>query len=98
MRVLHTSDWHVGRMFHGRDLLTDQESVLGGLADLVVDQRVDVVVVAGDLYDRAVPAAESVAACTRILSRIRHAGGELVVIPGNHDSAARLGPVGEVVA
>ena len=91
MRVLHTSDWHVGRMFHGRDLLTDQESVLGGLADLVVDQRVDVVAVAGDLYDRAVPSGEAVAACTRILSRIRQAGAEIVVIPGNHDSAARLG-------
>jgi DNA repair protein SbcD/Mre11 len=98
MRVLHTSDWHVGRMFHGRDLLADQESVLGGLADLVVDQRVDVVVVAGDLYDRAVPAGESVAACTRILSRIRRAGAELVVIPGNHDSAARLGAFGEFAA
>ena len=55
MRVLHTSDWHVGRMFHGRDLLADQEAVLGGLADLVADERVDVVVVSGDLYDRAVP-------------------------------------------
>src|SRR6266702_1034819 len=98
MRVLHTSDWHVGRMFHGRDLLTDQESVLGGLADLVVDRRVDVVVVAGDLYDRAVPAGESVAACTRILSRIRQAGAELVVIPGTHDSAARLGAFGELAA
>jgi exonuclease SbcD len=98
MRVLHTSDWHVGRMFHGRDLLADQESVLGGLADLVVDQRIDVVVVAGDLYDRAVPAGESVAACTRILSRIRQAGAELVVIPGNHDSAARLGAFGEFAA
>lgn len=98
MRVVHTSDWHVGRMFHGRDLLTDQESVLGGLADLVVDQRVDVVVVAGDLYDRAVPSGEAVAACTRILSRIRQAGAEIVVIPGNHDSAARLGAFREFAA
>jgi DNA repair protein SbcD/Mre11 len=98
MRVLHTSDWHVGRMFHGRDLLTDQESVLGGLADLVVDQHVDVVVVAGDLYDRAVPSGEAVAACTRILSRIRQAGAELVIIPGNHDSAARLGAFSEFAA
>ena len=98
MRVLHTSDWHVGRMFHGRDLLTDQESVLGGLADLAVDQRVDVVAVAGDLYDRAVPSGEAVAACTRILSRIRQAGAELVIIPGNHDSATRLGAFGEFAA
>jgi DNA repair protein SbcD/Mre11 len=91
MRVLHTSDWHVGRMFHGRDLLADQEAVLGGLADLVTDERVDVVVVAGDLYDRAVPSGEAVSACTRILDRIRAAGARLVITPGNHDSAPRLG-------
>ena len=98
MRVLHTSDWHVGRMFHGRDLLADQESVLGVLADLVVDQRVDVVVVAGDLYDRAVPAGEAVSACTRILSRMRQAGAHVVITPGNHDSAARLGAFGDFAA
>jgi DNA repair protein SbcD/Mre11 len=98
MRVLHTSDWHVGRTFHGRDLLADQESVLGGLADLVVDQHVDVVVVAGDLYDRAVPAGEAIAACTRVLSRIREAGAQLVITPGNHDSAARLGAFGDFAA
>ncbi len=91
MRVLHTSDWHVGRMFHGRDLLADQEAVLGGMADLVDDERVDVVVVSGDLYDRAVPAGEAVSACTRILDRIRAAGARLVITPGNHDSAPRLG-------
>jgi exonuclease SbcD len=98
MRVLHTSDWHVGRTFHGRDLLADQESVLGGLADLVVGGSVDVVVVAGDLYDRAVPSGEAVAACTRILSRIREAGAQLVITPGNHDSAARLGAFGDFAA
>jgi exonuclease SbcD len=91
MRVLHTSDWHVGRMFHGRDLLADQEAVLGGLADLVADERIDVVVVSGDLYDRAVPSGEAVAACTRILDRIRAAAARLVITPGNHDSAPRLG-------
>lgn len=91
MRVLHTSDWHVGRTFHGRDLLRDQEAVLGGLADLVSDERVDVVVVSGDLYDRAVPSGEAVETCVRVLSRLRAAGAEIVVTPGNHDSAARVG-------
>lgn len=91
MRLLHTSDWHVGRMFHGRDLLADQESVLTGLADLVADNGVDVVVVSGDLYDRAIPSGEAVSTCTRVLNAIRAAGARLVVIPGNHDSAARLG-------
>ncbi|HWC84865.1 MAG TPA: exonuclease SbcCD subunit D [Pseudonocardiaceae bacterium] len=98
MRVLHTSDWHLGRTFHGRDLLAEQESVLGALADLVADERVGVVVVSGDLYDRAVPSAEAVAAGTRVLARIRAAGAEIVVTPGNHDSAPRLGAFGEFAA
>lgn len=94
MRFLHTSDWHVGRTFHGRDLLREQEAVLGGLADLVSDERVDVVVVSGDLFDRAVPNAEAVAVCSRVLKRIRAAGARIVVTPGNHDSATRLGFLG----
>ncbi|WP_018683960.1 exonuclease SbcCD subunit D [Actinokineospora enzanensis] len=91
MRVLHTSDWHVGRTFHGRDLLAEQEAVLGSLADLVADEQVDVVVVSGDLYDRAVPSAEAVDACTRVLGAISAAGARIVITPGNHDSAPRLG-------
>jgi exonuclease SbcD len=98
MRLLHTSDWHVGRTFHGRDLLADQEIVLGAVAELVEVERVDVVVVSGDLYDRAVPSAEAVATCTRALSRIRRAGAELVIIAGNHDSAQRLGAFAEFAA
>jgi len=98
MRLLHTSDWHVGRTFHGRDLLAEQESVLGALADLVVDERVDVVLVAGDLFDRAVPNAEAVAVCARVLERIRAAGARVVITPGNHDSAARLGLFGGFAA
>ncbi|ACU34695.1 exonuclease SbcCD subunit D [Actinosynnema mirum] len=98
MRLLHTSDWHVGRVFHGRDLLREQEAVLGGLADLVADERVDVVVVSGDLFDRAVPNAEAVALCSRVLERLRAAGARVVVTPGNHDSAARLGLFGGFAA
>ena len=55
MRLLHTSDWHIGRSLHGTDLLAEQEQVLGGLADVVAAETVDVVLVAGDVYDRAVP-------------------------------------------
>jgi exonuclease SbcD len=98
MRVLHTSDWHVGRTFHGRDLLAEQESVLGSLADLVVDDRVDVVVVSGDLYDRAVPSGEAVQTCMRVLGRLREAGAQIVITPGNHDSAPRVGAFAEFAA
>lgn len=98
MRVLHTSDWHVGRTFHGRDLLGDQEAVLGGLAELVTEEQVDVVVVAGDLYDRAVPSGEAVQTCVRVLSRLRETGAQLVITSGNHDSAPRVGAFAEFAA
>ena len=98
MRLLHTSDWHIGRTFHGQDLLADQEFVLSALADLVAEHRVDVVLVAGDLYDRAVPSAESVQVATRVLRRIRDAGAVIIASSGNHDSAPRLGAFSDFLA
>ncbi|PWV73199.1 exonuclease SbcD [Prauserella marina] len=96
--MLHTSDWHVGRTFHGTDLLREQAGVLSHLADLVVDEAVDVVLVAGDIYDRAVPSAEAVRVATSALRKISEAGARLVVTPGNHDSAARLGAFADFAA
>lgn len=98
VRLLHTSDWHVGRTFHGLDLLADQDAVLAHLADVVAAEGVDVVLVAGDIYDRAVPSAEAVQVANRALSRLRRAGAELVLTSGNHDSAPRLGAFGEFAA
>lgn len=98
VRFLHTSDWHVGRSFHGTDLLAEQDTVLGHLADLVAAEAVDVVLVAGDVYDRAVPSAEAVQVATRAMARLRRAGAELVITPGNHDSATRLGAFAEFAA
>jgi exonuclease SbcD len=91
MRLLHTSDWHIGRSLHGTDLLGEQEAVLGVLADVVAREEVDVVVVAGDVYDRAVPSADATALLDRVLTRLRAAGATVVLTPGNHDSARRLG-------
>src|ERR1700712_1552395 len=91
MRLLHTSDWHIGRSLHGTDLLGEQEAVLGGLAAVVAAESVDVVVVAGDVYDRAVPSADATGVLDRVLMRLRRAGAEVVLTPGNHDSARRLG-------
>jgi exonuclease SbcD len=98
MRILHTSDWHVGRTFHGVDLLADQERVLDAVAALVDAYGVDVVVLAGDVYDRAVPSAEAVGVCTRALERIRAAGAVIVATSGNHDSAPRLGAAASFAA
>jgi exonuclease SbcD len=91
MRFLHTSDWHIGRSLHGTDLLEQQESVLGGLAAVVAERSVDVVLVAGDVYDRAVPSADATGVLDRVLGRLLGAGAQVVLTPGNHDSARRLG-------
>jgi len=91
MKFLHTSDWHIGRTFHGQDLLGDQERVLGSIADLVTEHQVDAVLIAGDLYDRAVPSTDAVQCATRILRRIGATGATIVISSGNHDSAPRLG-------
>lgn len=98
MRVLHTSDWHIGRTFHGRDLLAEQEIVLSSIAKLVIEHAVDVVAVAGDVYDRAVPSGEAVQTCQRVLADLRDAGAEIVLISGNHDSAPRLGAFADFTA
>jgi exonuclease SbcD len=98
MRLLHTSDWHIGRSLHGTDLLTEQEAVLSGLARIVTEESVDVVLVAGDVYDRAVPSADATAVLSRVVARIRRAGAEVVLTPGNHDSARRLGAFSELLA
>jgi exonuclease SbcD len=98
MRLLHTSDWHIGRSLHGTDLLAEQEQVLGGLAGVVAAEGVDVVVVAGDVYDRAVPSADAMAVLDRVLVRLRRAGATVVLTPGNHDSARRLGFVSGLLA
>ena len=91
MRLLHTSDWHLGRSLHGTDLLAEQEAVLTRLARVVAAESVDVVLVAGDVYDRAVPSADATAVLDRGLQRLTAAGAAVVLTPGNHDSARRLG-------
>lgn len=90
MRMLHTSDWHLGRTLHGVDLLGHQAAFLDHLVELVRDQAVDAVVVAGDVYDRAVPPVEAVALLADALRRLSETAA-VVVTPGNHDSAIRLG-------
>lgn len=91
MRILHTSDWHIGRTFHGVDLLSDQARALTAVADLVAAESVDVVVIPGDIYDRSIPGADAIAVCNRGFEAIRAAGATIIATSGNHDSPARLG-------
>ncbi|ATL70415.1 exonuclease SbcCD subunit D [Nocardia terpenica] len=98
MRMLHTSDWHIGRTFHGVDLLGDQARSLDFLAEVVAEQRIDVVLVPGDVYDRSIPSADAIAVCIRGFERIRAAGAVIVATSGNHDSPTRLGALGSFAA
>src|SRR4051794_2663651 len=91
MRLLHTSDWHLGRSFHGEDLLAAQASYVDHLIETVESERVDLVVVAGDVYDRALPPVDAVALADEALHRLASSRARVVVTSGNHDSARRLG-------
>lgn len=91
MRLLHTSDWHLGRAFHRVDLLAAQARFLDHLVEVVRRERVDVVLVAGDVYDRALPPVDAVALCDDALRWLAATGVRTVVISGNHDSPRRLG-------
>lgn len=92
MRFIHTADWHLGRQFHNVSLLEDQRHVLEQLVALAADAEVDAFVIAGDVFDRAVPGPEAVALLDECLSElILHLGVPVVMIAGNHDSGRRLG-------
>lgn len=91
MRLLHTADWHIGRQFHNLSLLEDQRHVLGQIVELIEQRRVDVLLVAGDIYDRSVPPAAAVALLDEVLNRIcLELGVPVIMIAGNHDGPERL--------
>ncbi|MEU8968223.1 exonuclease SbcCD subunit D [Streptomyces monashensis] len=91
MRVLHTSDWHLGRAFHRVNMLGAQAEFIGHLVTTVREHAVDAVVVSGDVYDRAVPPLAAVELFDDALHRLADLGVPTVMISGNHDSARRLG-------
>ena len=91
MRILHTSDWHIGRSFHGHATLDALRGVLEALVAQVREHRVDLVIVAGDVFDSATPAAGAYTLLSETLRGLADAGATVVVTSGNHDSAARLG-------
>jgi len=91
LRFLHTADWHLGRLFHARSLVEDQAHVLDQFVALVRELRPDAVLLAGDVYDRAVPPPEAVALLDDVLARIVVGlRVPVVMIAGNHDNAQRL--------
>ncbi|GAA2090506.1 exonuclease SbcCD subunit D [Kitasatospora saccharophila] len=97
MRLLHTSDWHLGRSFHRENLHGAQRAFLDHLVATVTAERVDAVLVAGDVYDRALPGLEAVALFDEALWRLAELGVPAVFISGNHDSARRLGTAARLI-
>ncbi|KQQ65249.1 exonuclease SbcCD subunit D [Microbacterium sp. Leaf320] len=91
MRILHTSDWHIGRTFHGNSTMDALAEVLGALTVQVRENAVDVVIVAGDVFDSATPAGAAYTLLGDALVALHETGARVIVTSGNHDSAARLG-------
>lgn len=90
MLILHTSDWHLGRSLHGADLGEATAAFLDWLVGLVEERGVDAVLVSGDVFDRAVPPVRSLTQMSQALARLCTVT-RVVLVPGNHDSATRLG-------
>ena len=90
MRFIHTADWHLGKLFGQRHMTEDQAYVLEELLVLCRDVRPDALVIAGDVYDRAIPPPEAVELFNNILTRLAEQGIKVLFIAGNHDSAVRL--------
>ncbi|MFD1432628.1 exonuclease SbcCD subunit D [Lacticaseibacillus yichunensis] len=91
MKIMHTADWHIGKKLNGFDLLEDQRAVFDELKSLAKQEHVDVIMLAGDVYDRALPSEEAVTLVDQMLFELnREMNLPLLVISGNHDSGVRL--------
>jgi DNA repair protein SbcD/Mre11 len=98
MRFIHTGDWHLGRLFHNLHLTPDQRFTLEGLLRLVEERQADALVIAGDVYDRAVPPPEAVSLLDDVLADCAlRLNVPVVMIAGNHDSPVRLQYLGGLV-
>lgn len=90
MRLIHTSDWHIGKRFLETDFLEYQAKFCDWLVDVVRSESIECVLIAGDLFDRAAPKADAVDLVDDVFNRLSAQGASIVLISGNHDSAERL--------
>lgn len=100
MKFFHLSDLHIGLKLQNRDLRQDQEYIFGKITEYVQKEKPDAIVIAGDIYDKAVPSAEAVEVFDRFIQGLAQAAPETVVmmISGNHDSASRVNCFRSVLA
>ncbi len=90
MKILHTSDWHVGKVLKGQSRYDEHKAVLAQVVEIAQAERPDLVIVAGDLYDTAAPTPQAIRLVIRALTALRQIAASVVVIGGNHDNGAAL--------
>jgi DNA repair protein SbcD/Mre11 len=90
MKILHTSDWHVGKVLKGRDRHEEHEAVLRSIVDAARSEDVDLVLIAGDLFESTAPSPKAQGLVMRALLALREDGRQIVAIGGNHDNASLL--------
>lgn len=91
MKFLHTADWHIGKKLHNFSLLAEQQDAFRQIEQIAIQEKVDAIVIAGDLYDRSVPSEESVRQLNQMLIQLNLKDRiPILAINGNHDSAVRL--------
>ena len=99
MKLLHTSDWHLGRVLHEQSLLEDQHYILTRVLDILKHEPHDGLLIAGDVYDRSLPSADAVSLLSWFLSSLRNFSDiPVIMIPGNHDSSRRLSYCSDILA
>lgn len=98
MRLLHTADLHIGKKVHGYSMLEEQRNILlNEIPRIILEEKVDVLLIAGDLYDTSIPNAQAVVLCNDFLTTISNLNISVFMIPGNHDSAERISFAADVL-
>ena len=97
MRFLHIADLHIGKIVNDFSMLEDQKFILEQIAGMAKANSVDAVVIAGDIYDRAIPPGEAVALFDAFLTKLAGQGRKVILISGNHDSPERIGFGSEIL-
>jgi len=90
MKILHTSDWHLGRGLHGFMLYEAQELAVNHILDVAIKEQVAAFIIAGDVFDRQIPPTDSIKLLNSALTRLDEAGIAVIVTAGNHDGADRI--------
>lgn len=90
MRILHTADLHIGKSVHDFSMLEDQRAILTQITEILRREKIDVMLLAGDIYDRTVPSAQAVTLLDEFLTKVSRMKIPVIAISGNHDSPERL--------